>query len=421
LFSDYSSKGSDVCYTTLPASPITETIRKSDSSYLINRFEGYEVPAESYTYPVYEPEPYRKWQHLFRFHSWMPFYADIETIQNDPLSINPGFTIMSQNNLSTLISSFGYEYSGKRHKFHSSVKWLGWYMTFETRLDFGNEPVIQKFGESIADPANISNGYELTNEISLPLNFRGGRFTKFLYISAASSYSNDNIYLKEKKIYDRGQNRFTGRLYFSTYQRTAIRDIYPRWAQILDLSYSYYPFDSEIYGDILTARSAFYFPGVLKNNSLRIRLEAEKQNAAKFILSNRTSFSRSYEGITSSQIEFGSVDYFMPLAYPDFNISSIIYLTRIRTGFFYDFTRGTGNYVVNTGGEQGIVMEYHDYSETFRSFGIQLLSDFYLFRIPFMITSGLEASWRNPGEYPYLKLIFNIDIYGMTINRRRTL
>ena len=107
----------------------------------------------------------------------------------------------------------------------------------------------------------------------------------------------------------------------------------------------------------------------------------------------------------------------MPLAYPDFNLSSILYLTRIRTGLFYDITRGTGNYVFSSG-EQGSAMDYHDYSEKFRSFGVQLLSDFYLFRIPFMITSGVEASWRNFGEYPYFKLLFNIDLYGMSIGKK---
>ena len=98
------------------------------------------------------------------------------------------------------------------------------------------------------------------------------------------------------------------------YYRSALRDIYPRWAQLFDFSYSSYPFDSDIYGDILTGRTAFYFPGILKNNGFRIRLEAENQNPQKFVLSNRASFSRSYNNVISKEIEFGSVDYYMPLA-----------------------------------------------------------------------------------------------------------
>ncbi len=36
-----------------------------------------------------------------------------------------------------------------------------------------------------------------------------------------------------------------------------------------------------------------------------------------------------------------------------------------------------------------------------------------------MISAGVEASWRDFGEYPYLKLLINIDFFGMTIGRKR--
>jgi hypothetical protein len=419
LFSNYSSSGNNICYTTLPTGTIDSGIIKSKSSYLINRFKSSTPSPRSYSDLVYEPVQYRKWQHLFRFHSWMPFYADIEAFQDDPLSITPGFTLMTQNNLSTLVSSFGYEYSGNRHKFHSSIKWLGWYLIFETRMDFGNYPYFEKFNETVADPVDITNGYELTNTVYLPLIFRGGRFTKYLYLSASSMFKNDQIYLRSKGAYDAGQNQFTGRFYFSNYHRSARRDIYPRWAQLIDVSYSFYPFDREIYGDIITARTAFYFPGFLKNNGFKLRLEAETQNPEKYILGNRASFSRSYDRIVSEEIQFGSIDYFMPLVYPDFNISSLLYLTRIRSDFFYDFTRGTGNYIFNTGiFSNEPTIEIHDYSEIFKSFGIQLIADFYLFRMPFLISAGVQASWQRFGYYPDLELLFSIDLFGMSIVRK---
>ena len=64
-------------------------------------------------------------------------------------------------------------------------------------------------------------------------------------------------------------------------------------------------------------------------------------------------------------------------------------------------------------------MDYHDFSETFRSFGVQLLSDFYVFRIPFMMSGGIEATWRHLQKTPFLKVIFNVDLYGMSIGRRK--
>ena len=54
-----------------------------------------------------EPRPYRKISNLFNFHSWFPFYADLDEIRTDPTTIRPGLTLMSQNHLSTLISTWG--------------------------------------------------------------------------------------------------------------------------------------------------------------------------------------------------------------------------------------------------------------------------------------------------------------------------
>jgi hypothetical protein len=49
------------------------------------------------------------------------------------------------------------------------------------------------------------------------------------------------------------------------------------------------------------------------------------------------------------------------------------------------------------------------------------MADFYLFRIPFMISSGVETSWRAIGETPYLKMLFGVDIFGMNIGKGKGL
>ncbi len=76
----------------------------------------------------------------------------------------------------------------------------------------------------------------------------------------------------------------------------------------------------------------------------------------------------------------------MPLVYPDFNLSGILYLTRIRTEFFYDYTRGTGNYIfvsdINSLGKRVVTTENHDYSETFKSFGSRADDGFLYFPDP---------------------------------------
>ena len=420
LFSDYSSSGNNICFTTLSEAFNSGEINNTESSFLINQVNTTIRSTENIKTPDYTPVPYRKWLHLFRFHSWMPFYADIEEIKSDPSSIRPGFTLMSQNQLSTLTSSFGYEYSyNKRHTVHSRITWEGLYPVVESQLDYGEWPIINKLGESVGNPQNIRPDLLFTNTISIPMTFSSGKFFHYLRPSVSAAYHNRYVYMKDKGIYDIGQTQVFARLYFSNYRISAYRDIYPKWAQVFDLNYSYSPSDKDIYGPMTTIKTAFYFPGFFTSNGIKIRLEKELQTPAKFILQNRIPFPRGYKNISSENLAFLSVDYVMPLAYPDFNIASFFYLTRIRSGFFYDFARGIGNYYYSDTNSGLTVDEFRDYSETFKSFGIELLSDFYLFRLPFMVSGGVQASWRSFTGYPVFEFLFTIDLFGMSIGRNR--
>jgi len=426
FFSDYTSSGNNICSVSLNEA-IGETLNAfSPVSYLSGRFEinkGYAYDADSKTYV---PEPYRKWQHLIGIHSWMPFYADIKEIQADPASIRPGVTIMTQNQLSTLTATASYEFSEqKRHLMHARISWKGWYPVFESQIDYGTEPLIYNArtnGTPAPDPAETTSGYQFRNTISLPLSVSSGMFNQFFYLAGISNYYNDYLYLNESSTYTRGITQLAGRIYFTNFSKSALRDLYPEWAQSVDIMYSWYPFNSDYLGSGLSCRSAFFFPGAFRDHSIRIRLEAEKQTTPyKFYRQgNRISFPRSYSDISSNKAGFLSADYIMPLAYPDFNISSLLYLKRIRAVLFYDYTTGTGNYIGSY--EDGVhKIEFHNYSEEFKSFGVQLLSDFYIFRIPYMISAGVETAIRSFDETPYFRLLFNIDIYGMSIGRRMRL
>jgi hypothetical protein len=173
------------------------------------------------------------------------------------------------------------------------------------------------------------------------------------------------------------------------------------------------------YGNDLSLKTIFYFPGFFRNNSIRIRYETEKQVFEKFLTYNRIHFPRSYSNIISAKLDYYSVDYSMPLIYPDLNISSFLYLTRVRTSLFYDHARGTDNYYLKWVNGSLVTDSNNKGSESFSSFGFDLLSDFYLLRIPFMITGGVQTAWKAFGEAPTLELIFSIDIQGMTIGRSR--
>ncbi len=419
IFSDYSSLGNNICSTSVPVMMPQEPVSTDSAAFLINRFKK-PLPVSDTGSVVYSSKPYRKWEHLFRFHSWMPFYADVVSLQTNPQTIRPGVTLLTQNTLSTLTSTIGYEYSAdNRNVIHSRIKWEGWYPVIESQLDYGTLPKIYKMNTDVADPTNIHPGFDFLTTVSLPLRIDGGNFSQFLQPSVTFDYQNEYIYLKVPAAYDYGQTIITSRFYFTNYSRSALRDIYPRWAQVIDFNYCFAPEDRNIYGSSVSLKTAFYFPGLFRNNGVRLRFETEKQDPKQYFYANFTSLPRGYQNIISKDIHFVSADYVMPLIYPDVNLSSLLYLKRIRGGLFYDYAFGPGNSMYHISGTS--LVPFYNTSEqaSFKSFGGQLLADFHILRIPFMISAGIQSSWKKLYSVPSIEFLFNIDLFGFTFGRRQ--
>jgi len=416
IFSDYSSSGNNICFTDINGESTGRIPEKLKSGFLIDRINSPINEAEPAVYQkTFNPVRYRKWQHLFNFHSWMPFYADIEEIREDPLSVRPGFTIFSQNQLSTLTTSLGYEYSDKLHKFHSGVKWEGIYPVYEARVDYGDRPVINK-PTNVGDPLNIESGINFTNTISLPLTFTTGKYYQFLQPSFSVVYQNNYFYVGEYSGYNFGQTQLKGRIYFYNAHTSSARDIYPRLAQVIDLNFSSYPWDRDLFGSVISLRTSFFFPGIFSNNVIRLRYENEYQTFLKIpSFYNQISFPRGYKDIISEELSFYSVDYKAPLFYPDFNIWSLLYLKRIRAGAFFDFARGNNNFYLKYSNDKWSYTN-HKFIESFSSFGGEIIADFHVLRIPYMVSAGVQAAWSEDLKSPVIEAIFSIDIYGMSIS-----
>jgi hypothetical protein len=419
IFSDYSALGNNICTTTIPDQSGAVKENTSTAAFLINRFNIRPHVIDTGS-TIFTPQPYRKWQHLFRFHSWMPFYADIQSLQTDPASVRPGVTILTQNTLSTLTSTIGYEYSAdKRNVIHSRIKWEGWYPVLETQLDYGTMPVIRKAKQSDPNPSNVQPGIDFLNTLSLPLQLQNGYFSQFLQPSVTVDYENRYLYLMESNTYDYGQTIITARFYFSNYSRSAFRDIYPKWAQVVDFNYCFAPLDRKVYGSAISLKTAFYFPGLLPNSGLKLRAETENQAEEEYFYNNFSSLPRGYNNIFARKITFLSADYVMPLAYPDFNLASLLYVKRIRAGLFYDYAFGPGNSIYLESPTSLTPLSYTSETESLRSFGGSLLADFHILRIPFMISGGIQSAWKNFGDPPTIELLFNINLYGFTFGRKR--
>jgi hypothetical protein len=418
IFSDYTSAGNNICMINLPGKENEAFAAGKHSAFLADRFDIKPASPEN-NEKNYKPQPYRKWQHLFNIHSWLPFYTDINSIESDPQSLRPGVTLLSQDVLSTLTATAGYEYSAeKRNMIHTNITWSGWYPVLQSQLDYGYDP-LKSLSSSDPQPKTIMTGYHFINTISLPLNFSNGNFSQFIYFAGASNYQNNYIFISNSSGYDVGQTQFSGRLYLYNYSKSAYRDIHPRWAQLVDFSYIAWPFDNTYYGPDIYLKTALYFPGIFRNNSIKIRFETERQSfRLPRLTGNRINFPRSYSNIISGNLDFMSVDYEAPLLYPDFNIASLIYLARIRGGIFYDRARGSDTYYLEVQNGNLVANKHVAGPETFSSFGGELIADFHLFRIPYRISGGVQAAWQGFGATPVFEMVFNMDINGTTLGKR---
>jgi hypothetical protein len=419
IFSDYTVRGNSISMTSLDEASEPQTSH-NDRSFLINRLDAVNDPVMTPDIDVPDPVRYRKTLNMFRFHSWMPLYADLDVIQSDPLAVRPGFTIMSQNSLSTLITTLGYEYSvDGKHVLHSKLTWQGRYPVFESKIDYGY--LRRDYGQQVPSP-----GLRVSNQVYIPLMFSTGHFSQYLRPSVIAEYINTVYPLGQGK-YDFEQWNFTGRLFFSNFSRVAKRDIYPKWAQSFDLNYVFSPFDRDLLGTTTYIKTAFFFPGFFRDNGIKLRFEAERQHPSKYIYPNRASFPRGfydigtpegYGNIISNELLFASADYVFPLVYPDFSLPGLLYLKRIRSGFFYDFAAGTGNRYFRVT-DNGTSQSFIEGREYFSSYGMELLADFHVLRIPFEISGGIQAAWKPGDEMPVFKVVFNVDLFGFTLGGKQ--
>jgi hypothetical protein len=414
LFSEYSTGGFNIASADRIASagPVTGSMKNIIPVVApLPSLAGDEPLPETISY---EAKPYSKAGHLLNFHSWFPFYTDIDELRSDPTAIRPGVTLLSQNHLSTLISTIGYEYSDGSHYLHSGIKWKGWYPVIEADLTYGGKQIVTKDSSTTQDPADISGDMILNTSVYDQLWFARGKFRQLFMPALYMNYRNRYTYLTEENEYDKGIVLLTGRLYLSNTFRTAYRDINPRWGQVIDLRITAAPWDNDLYGSRRYAKGILFFPGFFTNHSFVLSTGYENQQPVREMLyRNNVAYPRGYgDNLISEKLFSFSADYTMPLFYPDLAAGSLLYLKRIRGSLFFDGSTGWGTYDYEA-------KTFTKGSTDFGSFGAELLADFYLLRLPFELSAGASGGYIPAEKRPFIRAVFSANIYGTVLGRKR--
>jgi len=392
LYSEYTSNGNQIAKVALKPKewkPISEI---ENSNYplaeILHQQEDTLLHAKAIPEINYPVEKYSKFGHLINPHSWGPFNLSMDTY-----GFNPGVSFHSQNKLSTFFLSLGYEYdlNNQEGTYFTDATYLGWYPALNLRADYAYRE--RNMHDTEQDTSFIL-GYNETNfrtSVYIPLFFTSGNWYQRIQPRLNFEYKQLDVLNTGVNLNKSNYKVLDYSFSFSNYQRSPQQSVYPKWGQHFTFLYRQTPFDAS--GDLFAFSSLLYFPGIIKHHGLRFYLGYQKRFGDADFYTDRIAFARGYNGLTFERAFSYKVDYKFPLAYPDFNLGSLIYIKRITLSAFYDEVKNQlGN------------------KESYRSVGSDLLFDVHFLRsfIPFEI--GLRSVYLIDDSSPYFGFLGTIKL-----------
>lgn len=347
-----------VGYTPLPRNLVNPPRLKWDVRNVDSlRFTPREEQSSERKHPS---APYKKGQHLFDFHSWAPIYYRPDQLMSGYLgTLAVGATIVSQNLLSSAETTIGYGYTLEgTHLAELNLKYYGLPVKFEfnalwkstadsyTKLYADDNLHYWQLTDNYysvatasgAQPAPSHHGghISLYGRGYLPLVLEHSYRTRTLVPTLEYRFVDTPLYNPSTKSYTTGGHIVAAAVQYTDNQRRATRDILPRWGYAVRLSAGRRvgieaPASWSVYGRA-------YLPGFALHHSLKLVLGTSSTVGTGPLAYSLDVSGFSPRGVTSGSMpvdnRFGSIEYQLPLCYPDAGISGIVFLKRIRLAAF---------------------------------------------------------------------------------------
>lgn len=357
------------------------------------------VATESCEHLESESRRYSKFGHLFNIHSWFPLgFNPYDIVDESDFDFAMGATIMSQNVLGTMVASASYRYTEQGNLLAASLEYNGLPVKFELEAEYGG------VDQAVYVPSDLPDMPEMELDKSLaffaraylPITFDRGYHTRTLTPIAEFSYSNALGWVAPEVPMTKGFSTLGLAVTYSDYVRYATRDFLPRWgyyAKVLSISD---PVSSQM-GELYGAQVGVYTPSFLPQHSININAAVQTQTTGTYSFYTKLLYPRGadYSSYGAADYMAATVDYQLPLAYPDWGINSIVYFKRLRLGLNADYARF-----------QAIG---YDGWKDISSYGATLYIDMHPLRIPVNLTT-LSFSVYKPSDSSKLSMGFNFSL-----------
>ncbi|HZB11468.1 MAG TPA: hypothetical protein VE467_00495 [Chryseolinea sp.] len=393
--------------------------------------EGRPHILDSIPQKIYPARKYSKFKGIVNPYNWGAF------VTNDLAQINVG--VVSRDILSTIAISAGYMYDINEGTsfWNAGLSYQGFYPILDLGVRTGERETEERYSDNELDFSWEESSIE--GGLRLPLQLTNSKYSTWLSIGNAAGFTRTtdfrNVTTRNGKVIYDGPGRITqafdslvyiykdqlddgdliynhASFSFSNLLKRSRRDFLSPWGQTLDLDFYNTPYGGDFEAEQLAARTTFYFPGFFKHHFLYTRFGYQKNfqgiETDTYIFSNKIAKPRGHSYPTDETFTSFSVNYALPLWYPDIAIGPLLNLQRIKANFFYDYGQGTGTtyyYKPNSTRVYSIPTD-----ATYQSLGVETTFDFNVMRFLPKFELGFRTTYRLANEYNSSGVVFELVI-----------
>lgn len=364
------------------------------------------------------PKRFSRLAHAFNIHSWAPLsYDPYDLTEQSRIAFNLGATIMSQNILSTMEGFLTWGWNQQEGSvFRGKLRYNGLGVNLWVQGTYGGRQQIYRVsaynpdkGEVVYSPIpERGKYYSIGAGATLPLLFDRGYHTQRLTLSASWNFSNgkvaniDELRFEGGKIsniinigYTEGVHQLSTSISFQDMVRMSRRDFLPPWGIVLIGGYTLNPTSDDM-GHLAYVYGKLYTPGFAKHHSLSLAASYQTSIGgfqSDEVLSDLTFKSTlliphgfSTLDIVNDHYIASSLNYHLPIWYPDGGWKGVIYFKRLRLNVGIDYASFISKDGFNDMGE--IIRKRNHIG----AMGIDLGVDFNIFSMPSAATISATFS-----------------------------
>lgn len=263
-----------------------------------------------------------------KLHSWDPVFSF------EPDSRRYGAFLKMSDILGNFSANIGPVYNVNERTVHvgGDFTYSKYYLPITARANSGNRKSKSLAADGKTVVERTFKQTDIGAGLSLPLSWYRGNYTTGVKLNTFISNISTSNYVQNF-------NSAQADVMLYNIRNRGLQNTNSKWSQLVQLGYER-SLNKEVSADRFTLKANVTTIGLRKNHGLAFGFKLLKeQNSNNYLYEDLFEHARGYEANPRDLEHVFSVDYSMPLFYPDFGFGGLFYLKRVRANFFYDMGR----------------------------------------------------------------------------------